>query len=71
MGYDRGEKDQKGKKGKDEVVRQRRGKRHGVILLHVANHIHGCLLEVECPHGSLHRDARDPPVPSKRSSLLS
>ena len=47
MGDDRGKKNQKRKQGKNEVVRQRRSKRHGVILFHVANHIDRSVLEVE------------------------
>jgi hypothetical protein len=47
MSADRGKKNQKRKKSKNEVVRQRRSKRHGVIPFHVANHIECSVLKVE------------------------
>jgi len=47
MGDDRRKKNQEREKSKNEVVRQRRGKGHGVILFHVADHIDCRVLEVE------------------------
>ena len=58
IGDDRGKKNQKGEQGYDEVVRQRRGKRHGVVLFHVANHVDCRVLEVEQRHG----DHRPEPI---------
>jgi hypothetical protein len=47
IGNHRGKKNQKVEEGYDEVVRQRRGKCHGVVLFHVANHMNSRVLEVE------------------------
>jgi hypothetical protein len=47
MGNHRGKKNQKREQSKHEVVRQRRRKRHGVILYHVAHYTHRRVLEVE------------------------
>jgi len=46
-GNDPGKENKKREQGKNEVVCQRRGKRHGVILFHVANHIDRGVLEVK------------------------
>ncbi len=47
MANDCRKKNQKRKQGQNEIVRQRRRKRRGVILFHVANHIDRSVLEME------------------------